>query len=75
MVNTWLITMVNTSPKDWVVGPLPNGAIHGFINGGYQPLTNWNDPLSTKPLCATLRFLFWSLHIFKSSYYTPEHGA
>ena len=32
-VSKWLITMVNKSPKDRVVGPLPNG--HSWlINGG-----------------------------------------
>ena len=30
----WLITMVNKSPKDRVVGPLPNGRTLWLINGG-----------------------------------------
>ena len=30
-----LITMVSKSPKDRVVGPLPNDLLMAFINGGY----------------------------------------
>ncbi len=32
VTDTWLITMVNKSksPKDWVVGPVPNGHENGF---------------------------------------------
>ena len=35
-VSKWLITMVNKSPKDRVVGPLPNGLSKCLIN--------WGDP-------------------------------
>ena len=50
MTCKWLITMVivGTSPKDRVMGPLPNGRL-GDENGGYQLLTNWDDPSSNKP--------------------------
>ena len=41
--------MVNKSPKDRVVGPLPNGRASWLINGGdpkhLRP--SWDDPPST----------------------------
>ena len=45
----WLITIVivGTSPEDRVVRPLPNGRTSWLINGGYEALTNWDDPPST----------------------------
>ncbi len=43
-VSKWLITMVSKSPK-W--GCSPSKWLKWLINGGYQPLTNWDDPPST----------------------------
>ena len=42
----WFITLDRKSPITGVVGPLPNG-LSCLINGGYQLLTNWDDPPST----------------------------
>ena len=42
----WFITLDRKSPITGVVGPLPNG-LSWHINGGYQLLTNWDDPPST----------------------------
>ena len=42
----WFITLDRKSPITGVVGPLPNG-LSWLINGGYQLLTNWDDPPST----------------------------
>ena len=47
-VSKWLITMVSKSPKDRVVGPLPNGLTPWLTNGG-DPITtykSWEDPPS-----------------------------
>ena len=38
MTCKWLIITVSKSPKDRVVGPLPNG------RSWIIPLTNWDDP-------------------------------
>ena len=35
LVTKWLVTMVSKSPKDRVVGPLPNGRTSWLINGSY----------------------------------------
>ena len=46
------------SPKDWVVGPLPNG--HSWlINGVTNPLTNWDDPPSRPPDPNHQQFMVW----------------
>ena len=37
------------SPKDGVVGPLPNGLNKWLIHGGHKLVTNWDDPPSTPP--------------------------
>ena len=34
------------SPKDRLVGPLPNGHFMAYKWGRSQPLTNWDDPPS-----------------------------
>ena len=33
-VQGWLITMISKSPKEWVVGPLPNGLLDGWEKWG-----------------------------------------
>ena len=48
----WLLDVVNTAsgdrccPLTGVLGPLPNGRTLWLLNGGYQLLTNWDDPAS-----------------------------
>ena len=41
----WLITMVSKSPKK---GCSPYKLAKWLINGGYEPLTNWDDPPSSQ---------------------------
>ena len=44
-MSEWLITMVNKSAKDRVVGPLPNGRTSWLINGGLLiTYKSWDDP-------------------------------
>ena len=39
--------MVNNSPKDRVVGPLPNGHFMAYKCGLLTTGSNWDDPPST----------------------------
>ena len=46
MTCMWLITMVGKSPKDRVVGPLPNGRFMVYTWALPTTYTNWDDPPS-----------------------------
>ena len=45
-LNKWLITMTSKSPKDRVVGPLPNGLSTAYKWGLLTTYIHWDDPPS-----------------------------
>ena len=63
----WLITMVSRSLSRVI--PLPNGL--WLINGGYQPLTNWDDPPSNKYVLHLNSYL--STSDLEKLLHDPEH--
>ena len=51
----WLRTMLIVSPLSRVVGPHPfQIGVSWLKDGGYQPLTNWDDPPRRSRLMVSL---------------------